>query len=204
VRIALGSLGGFGLLWHALPLLAWHVWMQPRLAALPNAHRLRVVEHTEFAPPDPDWTTQRFADVLLVAPFVADDAGGCGDADGLCTRAIPDGSLSITRNLPAESHAEMVDLRAPDERDVSIWRSAAANWATIRALRDRVTTSRSKLESWRYVAPGSRGVVAETPGSGRTRYVVVAYPRGAGAARMVGIVGATPEVVLRIVGSIRL
>ena len=203
-RIVVTSLAGFALLWHVLPVLVWHAHVRPVLASAPNAHRLRVPHSADFERPAPGWTRHDFAGVELFAPLEGAGDTGCGDVPDLCQRAIPGGKLSIARRPPGESHAEMVNLRAPDERDLSIMRSAAANWATIRALRDRVTTSRARLESWRYSAHGSRGVVAETDRSGRIRYVVVAYPHGEGEPRMIGIVGGEREIVLRIIGSIRL
>jgi hypothetical protein len=207
VPVLLASVLGFALLWHVLPLLAWSLGFQARLASQPNGHRLRVERRSDLAVPDSGWTRHAFAGAEVYAPAGGSLEKPCRETVELCMRSVENGKLSISRQAPPESLAEMVNLRAPDERDLSITRSSSANWATIRALRDRVTTARATLDSWRYTAPGSIGVVAESELAGRTRYVVIAYPRdapGSGHARMIGISGVDRAAALRIIGSIRL
>ena len=80
----------------------------------------------------------------------------------MCRVSVGDRHLQIFGRDHLEPYEDMVNLRAPDERDLSAGRLALANWATMRALRDRVITSRSKLESFRFETEGAVGVVAET------------------------------------------
>ena len=143
-RIVVTSLAGFALLWHVLPMLVWHAHVRPELASAPNAHRLRVPHSADFERPAPGWTRHDFAGVELFAPLEGAGDTGCGDVPDLCQRAIPGGKLSIARRPPGESHTEMVNLRAPDERDLSIVRSAAASgFATPMLVTMRVPLARA-------------------------------------------------------------
>lgn len=204
IFVAIASLGGFAALWHVLPLLVWHLHLRPELAAQANGHRLRVPHRTDFELPERRASQHAYAGVEVSAVFIGDVLAPCGDDTAVCRWPIDGGILSISRTPPGESHGQMVNLRAPDERDLSFIRSAAANWATMRALRERVTTSRADLDSWRYSTPGSRGIVAVTKREGNTRYVIAAYPHDDGRPRMIGVVSEHPDAVYRIIGSIRL
>ena len=97
----------------------------------------------------------------------------------------------------------MVNLRAPDRDDLSLFRWPSDNWETIQALRTRVTTTRSKLDSWRYESDRTRGIVATTERSGVKRQVVAAYSRTGEGARVVGLAGVSEPTMLAILASIR-
>ena len=92
---------------------------------------------------------------------------------------------------------------APDRRDFSWLRSSQFNWRVIDALRVRVTTSRSKLDSWRFEARDTHGVVARTSRGEATNYVVAAYALDGSGARELGVSGLGQAELERLLSTIR-
>ncbi len=192
------------LLAHLSPLIAWHVGLARPLREAPSAHRLRSAVVDRFPDVPPDWEPWRVGPLAFDLPPDGRRSRGCeGDAAG-CFIELPVGSLSVMPAGHQESYEEMLDFRAPDERDLSVWRSARANWATIRALQIFVQTSRSQLESRRFHSAGAKGVFVRTVREGKTRWVVAAYAPDESASRGLAVAGIAPDAFRALLGSLDL
>lgn len=190
-----------GLVWHFLPMAMWQFVIEPQLRAAPEARRLRVELRNDLPPPPEGWTRHTVGNLQFSVPPGFDPPERC-TATAMCRLSVGDRHVQIFPTDHLEAYADMVNLRAPDERDLSFRRSAIDNWATIRALRDRVTTSRSKLDSFRFESAGAIGVVAASQRDENTRWVVAAYSPDLGGSRGVGISGFEDADALALLGSL--
>jgi hypothetical protein len=203
LRVLLASAACFGLIWHLLPLGVWMFVIEPDLRAEPGAHRLDVPVVESLPEVPAAWSEVVYEGLRLRAPL-ADSGALCPPSEVACFLLLQDSaSLSVHPLPPGESYRQMVNLRAPDRDDLSLFRWPSDNWATIQALRTRVTTSRSKLDSWRYEADHTLGVVASSERSGIERQVVAVYDRRGERARVVGLAGVSEPTMLAILASIR-
>lgn len=208
--VGAGVAVGLAAVAHASPLIAWHLGVARSLRSAPDAHRLRSPSLETFPEVPSDWEGWTVGDLRFALPAGARQARGCETPDSACFIRIPgDGqraaaSLSVFPLGHEEPYQEMLDFRAPDERDLSLWRSAAANWATVGALQTFVLTSRAKLDSSRFRSEGARGVFVHTIREGRSRWVVSAYEPDGERTRGITVAG-LPETAFRaLLGSLDL
>lgn len=203
LRIAMLVAVGWALVWHLLPHVVWALHFDPELSSMDQAAKLDARFVTEFDAPPADWIAIEHRGLILRVPLASDIAGDCARAkDSWRCHTDGGGKLMIHDAAPPDTFWQMVNMRAPDRGDLSIWRSASANWETIQALRVRVTTSRARLHAWRYTGQHTHGVVAHTDRNGVNRSVVVAYATDGRDSRTVGLVGLPIAAVERVVGSI--
>ena len=203
LQIVLGVALGCAALWHTLPHLVWSLYLEPQFATLPAAHRLDVpfVAMTEETPSG--FAAVSHAGVALKVPSSGAAPLSCDQPTTACQLELENGRVVIHSQPPPEDFWEMVWLRAPDRRDLSLLRGADFNWLVIDALRTRVETSRSKLESWRFESQHTRGVVALTQRGPTANYIVAAYARKGAGARILGVSNLSQTELLQILGTIR-
>jgi len=202
--VALGVAAGAVLVAHLSPLVAWHFGLARYLAARPAAHRLRSPVADAFPEVPGTWQARRLGDLRVALPPDAVGERGCDDSGQVCFLQWSDASLSVLPEGQIEPYAEMLDFRAPDERDLSPWRSAWANWETVGALWTFVTTSRAKLDSYRFAHAGAKGVVVRSLREGRSRWVVAAYAPDESAARGLAVAGFGEPDFQALLGSVDL
>jgi hypothetical protein len=101
-----------------------------------------------------------------------------------------------------ESYMETLDVRAPHRGDLSLWRSASANWKTILQLRERVNATFEPAQAWRFETEASRGIVSLVQLNGKHSHVLAVFPWGDGQGRVIGLAGLDQSEVWQIVGSI--
>ncbi|MGH0035804.1 MAG: hypothetical protein ACQGVK_12330 [Myxococcota bacterium] len=208
--VAGGACVGLALVAHASPLLAWHLGLANALRREPAAHRLRSPTVSEFPSVPDGWEAWSVGALRFALPDGGRRERGCEDAAASCFIVIPaDGardraSLSVFPDGHEEPYDEMRDFRAPDERDLSLWRSARANWRTVGALRTFVLTSRSRLDSSRFESDGARGVFVHSVREGRSRWVVSAYDRAGDTARGLTVAGLSEDDFRALLGSLDL
>lgn len=203
VRSSLLALGLATAIWHLLPLVVWAARVEPELSRGPNASCLDVPTIEASAAVPEGWSELVHEGVAIRVPLLDSKQLSCDEGLGVCRRKLVGGNVGIHSQAPRESFEQMIDFRAPDQDDLSMFRSASANWRTIDALRTRVTTSRGKLDTWRYVSPTSKGIVAQTERSGYPRYVIAAYSPDGSKATMIGVSGLGREAVVQMFGSLR-
>jgi hypothetical protein len=189
-------------IWQLLPLAVWWLKIGPDLEGEPNAARLEVPVIREFPAPPSSWTRLEVGNIAFVAPLLERSTRPCQSGTALCFLQLEEGTLSIFPSNYLESYQQLVNLRAPDRRDLSIFRSARENWRTIEALRIRVLSSRASLDSFRFSSPGVKGVVARTERDGRQRFVVAAYDHEERSSRGLGVAAVSEPVFVQILGSL--
>ena len=199
LAVAIGCLG----VWHALPHLTWALHLEHELEGQPAAHALDVPFVEARGEPPPGFAAVSHRGVALRAPLRASSEAACADGPPLCQLDLVGGRLVIHSEPPPETFWQMVWLRAPDRRDLSWLRSAQFNWRAIDALRVRVTTPRSKLDSWRFEACDTRGVVAQTRRGEIANYIVAAYARDGSGARVLAVSGLEKPELVRLLSTIR-
>jgi hypothetical protein len=187
--------------WQLLPLAVWQLRVGPQLRDLPDAPRLRVETLEAFEAPPADWSLQQLGDLRIAMPPGFALPEDCAP-DAACRISVAGRHLQIFDSSHLEPYRDMINLRAPDERDLSVWRLPTANWNSILALRDRVTTSRSKLDSFRFRNKGSMGVVAQTSRNGVDHWIVAAYALGERSSRGLAFSGFTRADSLVMLGSL--
>ena len=183
--VAIGCLG----VWHALPHATWALHLEPELEAQPSAHALDVSFVDVMGDPPAGFAAVHHRGIALRAPLGEFSKTPCANAPPMCQLELTSGRLVIHPEPPPESFWEMVWLRAPDRTDLSWLRGASFNWRAIAALRERVTTPRSKLHSWRFQARDTHGIVAQTQRGETANYVVAAYARDGSDSRILAVTG---------------
>lgn len=190
--------------WHLLPLAAWQLQVAPGLREHPQAANLRVemVRGIEASPAD--WQKLQLGNVSFRVPGDIERPEGCTSGEANCFVSGDARTLNVFAQDHLESYEEIINLRAPDERDLSMWRPSTANWGTIRALRDRVETSRSKLDAFRFETAYVKGVAVETVRKGVLRIVAAAYRKDEANSRGLAFSGFSREEALSMLGSIEI
>jgi hypothetical protein len=208
--VAAGTLVGLALVAHAAPLLTWHLGLARSLRDEPAGHRLRSPSLEAFPDVPADWEPWQVGALRFALPPGGRRSRGCAlAADGCFIQISGSGSresasLSVFPAGHQEPYQEMLDFRAPDERDLSLWRSAWSNWDTVGALRTFVLTPRSRLESSRFLSGGAKGVFVHTVRDGHSRWVVAAYEPEGPAARGITVAGLAESDFLALLGSLDL
>ncbi|MFQ5418478.1 MAG: hypothetical protein ACE5FL_15735 [Myxococcota bacterium] len=187
---------------HLRPLAVWRFNVAPQLAEEPNALRMNVDTVDEFPAAPADWTTLAVDDFQLKAPIVGDQLVHCTECAAGCALHIDGGKLAVFDRAMAESYREALDRFAPDEDDLSLFRSAARNWRSIHALVGRVHSTSALPESFRFAAPGSHGVVTVHTQHDTQRYVVYAYSPMGRPARVLVLSGLSRRDLHRALGSL--
>jgi len=192
------------LTWHVMPVAVWHLMLSEELRAAENASKLRVETRREFPAPPPDWQRLQVGALSFRLPPVRHIPPECTVGIDNCFLEVEGGTVNVFVEGHLEPYGEMVNFRAPDERDLSLLRSARDNWSTIGALRVRVLTSRGSLDSSRFESATAKGVVARTARAGVERYVVAAYSLDESLSRGIGVSGLSPESFHQLLGSLEL
>jgi hypothetical protein len=190
--------------WYLLPVAVWHLYLAQGLRSAENAERLRVETVREFPAPPADWQRLRLGNLSMMSPPIEVIPPECGSGKDICFLEFEAGTISLFQEGYLEPYREMINFRAPDERDLSVLRSPGENWATIQALRVRVLTSRSRLDSSRFESGTTKGVVAHTTRDGVERYVVAAYSLDEALSRGVGVSGLSEEAFHQVLGGLEL
>ncbi len=202
------ALGGaalsLGVLWHFSPVLLWHLHLESQLATQGDASRIHTTTLDALPGPDPRWDRITSGRIALRAPLAPEALPACGRCATACRLPLANrGTVGIFDAPPPESHREALDRFAPDARDIGAWRSVMRNWATIDALTDRVRTPTPPPRSFRFEAPGSRGVVMAFRVDGVDRFVVYAYAHDGTPARIIGVSGLGRDHFERLLGGLR-
>lgn len=208
--VAAGTVVGLAVVAHFAPLLVWYGGLADSLRREPAAHRLRSRSLEAFPPAPADWQPWQKGVLRFALPGGAREVRGCDGSGAACYIVLParseraEASVSVLPPGHEEPYEEMLDFRAPDERDLSPWRSAVANWATIGALRTFVLTSRSAIDSSRFAHERARGVFVHSEREGRSRWVVAAYAPEGDAARGLAVAGLDEDEFHALLGSLDL
>lgn len=204
-RLALGAAALLLLAaWHLSPLLLWHLRFEAALAAEGNPALLHTATFGALPGPDPGWPELTAGRITLRAPLAPEAFPACGRCGRECRLPLDNrGTVGIFDAPPPEDYGQALDRFAPDARDISPWRSVMRNWETIDALTDRLRAKGPRPRSFRFVAPGSRGVVMAFRVDGIDRFVVYPYAEDGSAARVIGVSGLGREHFERLLGGLR-
>lgn len=162
------------------------------------------VETIRIEPVPHEWQRLQLGNVSLLVPADLRIPEECETGLENCHVTGHARTLNLFAQGHLESYADVVNLRAPDERDLSIWRTSTANWGTIRALRDRVETSRSKVDSFRFETQGVKGVAVESIRNGVRRIVAAAYRQDETGSRGLAFSGFSRDDALGMLGSVEI
>ena len=188
---------------HASPVVLWHLRFENALAAVGPRERLFSKTRETRSTPRGHWDALSVGNLQVHLPLADGERARCEACAQKCRLALDAGGMFAVFDGPLpETWTEARDRFAPDARDISVLRSRAANWRTIDALTDRLRNRQAPPSSFRYEAPGSRGIVTLFHVSGAERLVVYAYGANEAKARVLGIVNTAPEDVARILGSL--
>lgn len=191
-------------LWHGSPVLLWQLRLESQLRGQGDAARLRSAVERTVPGGGASWSGIATGELALRAPLASEERARCGACAVKCRlQLIEGGTLAIFDAPPPEDYREALDRFAPDARDVSLLRSVPSNWRTIDALTDRVRAISPPPRSFRFYAERSRGVVTAFSVAGTPRYVVYAYGEDELPARIVGLTGVSRDVLLAVLGELR-
>lgn len=204
IAAALLALGVVGLsLWHARPVLVWHLTAAPEIERMGRAHRLRVETDAQLPAPERGWPRVRVGRIDLRAPLGAGQSELCqACADG-CRLELEQGSgwlALFDSDLP--HYRQALATFAPSADDVSIWRSRLDNWRTVHSLAARATGSTPPLEVFRFDAGASRGIVSRVVSRGNERFVIYAFARDGSPGGVLAVSRAGLAVLRRMLGGL--
>jgi len=179
--------------------LIWHLRIESEAAE-------RIFTRTERAFPAAPraWATIESERSMLRAPLVPGTTGCEGCARGGCTLALQRGKLTFFDEDAPASYGGVLDALAPDPADIRIFRSRERNWSTLHALVHRLRAQGPPVDSFRFEAPESRGVVTRFDNRGVERFVIYPYDEAGLPGPVVALSGVEVEVFRQILGSLRL
>ena len=189
-------------LWHARPVIIWHVRMQSALEPLEHASRLHVETLKVFPPVPEAWTILEVGGLRVRAPIRADQKGSCGGCAAGCRLLLEDGKLTIFDSQPPGDFQEALAAFAPDSDDISIFRSSGANWRSLHALAGRVSVPNDLPVTFRFAARSSKGIVSPFYSLGSQRYVIYAYSPGGTPIPTLALSRVSRDVLYRVLGSL--
>ncbi len=189
---------------HVSPVVFWRFSLEPELARGANADRLRAQTIRDLPRAPADWSTLAVRGVSVRAPIRDDQLAECSTCTGGCALALDEGRLTVFDDEPWADADVSFDWLAPDSRDVSLWRSAWANWRTIQALTGRTRMPGGMPLTYRFEVDGWHGVVSPFLSRGVQRYVVYAYAPDGAPAPTLGLSRVSEDVLHRVIGSIGL
>jgi hypothetical protein len=187
---------------HLRPLILWALEIEPALRLEAHAERLHVPTLVAFAAPPQDWVSLRIGNLSLEAPIPDAARDTCQHCIEHCLLQLESGTLAILPDRSPESYQEVLDTFGPDEQDLSPLRSAGSNWITIESIAARVVSTSPIPDSFRFEAPGSKGLATLLIGASRQTFVVYPYSHSGSAQRVIGMTGVERTDARRIIGSI--
>jgi hypothetical protein len=182
MRIAAGLLAvcvlGLGL-WHARPVLVWHLTVAPEIERIGRSERVQLDTARALPTPDPAWPRLRAGRLALRAPIATGQLELCESCADGCRLELGDGGWLALFDSKLEPYRRSVNTFAPTFEDLSLWRPRAQNWLTVEALAARASVSTPPLHAFRYETETSRGIVSRVVSRGNERFVVYAFaPNG--------------------------
>jgi hypothetical protein len=187
---------------HLRPLILWSLQIAPELRGADNAERLYVPRVVSFPVPASSWVVLRVGDLSLKAAIPLDERGACEYCAEHCLIPLERGKLAILPERAPESYRDALDTFGPDERDLSPFRSTAANWSTIESLAARVRSASRLPESFRFETGASKGIVTVHQSRRGSTFVIYPYALDGTAQRAIGLTGQLDLDAQRIIGSI--
>ncbi len=204
-------------LWHARPVLVWHLTVRPEVERLGRTDRIHLDTERLRAIPDPGWPRLQAGRIQLLAPLRAGQEEACRRCREGCSLELGQGELGrgvlgqgelgqgrlalIDSALP-QRYAQALATFAPSADDVSIWRPAATNWASVEGLAARAVLNPPPPPAYRYRGARSQGIVTRFESQGNERFVAYVYGLDG---RPAGIVAASrtgAELLSRILGGV--
>jgi hypothetical protein len=204
-RLALAAAGALlvaAALWHARPVLVWHITVAPELRVSPRADRLHVPTLEDFPEVPADWGRFELAGFSLRAPIREDRAQACAPCAKTCALELSRGRLTLFDSSLPESYDAALAQFAPSADDVSIFRSSANNWRTIESLASRVSVRNDLPETFRFRAAASQGIVSRFESLGKERFVIYAYTLEGRPARVLALSRTGASRVHQILGGL--
>lgn len=197
--LALAALGAG--LWHARPVLVWHLTVLPEIERLGRTDRVHLDTARELPRPGAGWTRLRVGTVTLHAPLRPGQALACRACARGCTLWLDEGKVSLIEGaLPP--WADALATYAPSANDVSIWKPVLDNWATVRALASRATLGKPPPEVFRYRTAATRGIVTRFESRGIERFVAYLFEADGEPLGIIGTSRVPLDTFRRILGSI--
>ena len=194
-------------LWHARPVLVWHLTVRPEVERLGRTDRIHLDTERLRAIPDPGWPRLQAGRIQLLAPLRAGQEADCRRCREGCSLELGQGELGqgklalIDSALP-QRYAQALATFAPSAEDVSIWHPAATNWASVEGLAARAVLNPPPPPAYRYRGARSQGIVTRFESQGNERFVAYVYGLDG---RPAGIVAASrtgTELLSRILGGV--
>ena len=110
-------------LWHARPVLVWHITVAPDLRIAPRADRMSVPTLTDFPRLPPDWTRFAADGISVQAPVAGDRVPLCDPCAKTCAVELARGRLTLfDSSLPDRYDAALLQF-APSAGDISMFGS---------------------------------------------------------------------------------
>ena len=205
MRIAAGLLAvcvlGLGL-WHARPLLVWHLTVAPEIERMGRSERVQLETDRALPAPDPGWLRLRAGRLDLRAPIAAGQLGLCGDCGDGCRLKLGNGGWLALFDSKLEPYPHSVNTFAPSSDDLSLWRPRGLNWLTVEALAARASVSTPPLHSFRFETETGRGIVSRVVSQGTERFVVYAFAPDGSPGGTVAVSRAGLPAVKRMLGGL--
>jgi len=200
--LAAGLLGAA--LWQARPVLVWHLTVLPEIETRGRQARLQVRTRTSLPAPSPGWPELRFGQLSLRAPILPGQAEACSRCAEGCALELSRGRLVFIPDQHPMGYDAAAATYGPAPIDVSLWRGAAKNWATVDGLAARALLDSPPPQVFRFQLAGSRGIVTRVESLGIERHVIYLFSPDGRPAALLATSRTGPELLHQILGGIEL
>ncbi len=200
VLVALTALGAG--LWHARPVLVWHLTVHPEIERLGRSDRIHLDTDSLQASPDPAWPRLTAGRLALRAPLVGGQEEGCRSCPNGCSLELGLGRLAVIDSALPTGFEQALATFAPSAEDVSLWRPAVLNWASVEGLAARASLSKPPPEAFRYRGDRTQGIVTRFQSGGSERFVAYVYALDGRPAGIVATSRTGKRLLQRILGGI--
>lgn len=199
--LALGVLAAG--LWHARPVLVWHLTVAPEIEHMGRGDRVRLYTDALLPAPDLAWPRLHVGRISLRAPLAGGQFELCrGCADGCHLELGEGGGRLAFFDSALPPYPRAVATFAPSADDVSIWRGRLANWRSVHALAARAMGSTPPPEAFRFDAAASRGIVSRLVSLGTERFVVYAFAPDGTPGGVLAVSRVSLAVLRRVLGGL--
>jgi hypothetical protein len=188
---------------HLALLAAWRFSIAPDLEQARFPEELSRNTIDLFPSPSADWAELSANGLHLRAPIREPAAAAISRCARRCQLPLAAGKLTIFAEALGETYEEQLLAMSPSREDVALLRAPWRNWRTIRSLAHHANMPNPLPPTERFASPATRGILTYFHSQGVDRWVIYAYAVRGMASQKLALSGASWEVLLTLLGSLR-
>jgi hypothetical protein len=188
---------------HLALLASWRFSIAPDLEHARYPEELSRNTIDDFPIPSADWAELSANGLHLRAPILEPAAAAISRCARRCQLLLASGKLTIFAEALGETYEEQLLAMSPSREDVALLRTPWHNWRTIQSLAHHAHMPNPLPPTERFTSPATRGVLTYFHSQGVDRWVIYAYAARGLASQKLALSGASREVLLTLLGSLR-